>query len=88
MLLLVYEGRFDKDIEKVKKRGKDMKKLYDVIALLVAKKALPLKNRNHKLVGNFKDYWECHIEPDWLLIYKKTSTTIVLSRTGTHADLF
>jgi mRNA interferase YafQ len=49
---------------------------------------LPIKNRNHKLKGNFKDYWECHIEPDWLLIYKLTSTEVILARTGTHADLF
>jgi mRNA interferase YafQ len=88
MLTLVYEGRFSKDIEKAKKRGKDMAKLYNIVTLLVAKKALPIKNRNHKLVGNFKDHWECHVEPDWLLIYKKTSTTITLIRTGTHADLF
>lgn len=88
MLKLVYEKQFEKDLKKAVKRGKDMQKFRDIIELLVAHKALPIKNRNHKLKGNFRDYWECHIEPDWLLIYKQTSTELILARTGTHADLF
>lgn len=88
MLKIFHEGRFDKDLEKIKKRGKDMQKLFAVVSLLVKGKTLPPKNRNHKLLGRFKDYWECHIEPDWLLIYKKTTTSIALVRTGTHSDLF
>ena len=79
MLQLFYHGRFDKDLEKLKKRGKNMKKLSDIVDLLVTEKPLPAKNRNHKLLGEFKDCWECHIEPDWLLIYKKTPTSIILS---------
>lgn len=88
MLQLIQEGRFEKDIKKAIKRGKDMQKLFDIINLLAQNKQLPIKNQNHKLQGNLKDYWECHIEPDWLLIYKKTSTTIILSRIGSHSDLF
>lgn len=88
MLKLIQEGRFEKDIAKTIKRNKDMNKLYDIIALLVQNKPLPTKNRNHKLHGEFNNYWECHIEPDWLLIYKKTDKEIILSRTGTHTDLF
>ncbi len=88
MLKLIQEKRFEKDIAKAKKRGKNLKKLLDIVALLLKEKPLPAKNRNHKLQGEFKDFWECHIEPDWLLIYQKGSNTIVLSRTGTHADLF
>ncbi len=88
MLRLIQESRFEKDIVKVKKRDKDMKKLLDIVTLLLQEKSLPVRNRNHKPVGDYKDCWECHIEPDWLLIYKKTSTAIILSRTGTHSDLF
>lgn len=88
MLSLLYQGRFDKDLAKLKKRDKDMKKLFSVVDLLISEKSLPPKNRNHKLLGEFKDYWECHIEPDWLLIYQKTKTSIILIRTGTHSDLF
>ena len=88
MLQLFQHGRFDKDVAKLKKRGKDMQKLFDIVALLTAEKPLPAKNRNHKLLGDFKDCWECHIEPDWLLIYEKTTKAIILLRTGTHSDLF
>lgn len=49
---------------------------------------LPAKNRDHNLSGNYSRYRECHIEPDWLLIYKQTETELLLDRTGTHADLF
>lgn len=88
MLKPVYQSRFEKEVEKIKKRGKNLTKLKEIITLLLEEKPLPIKNRNHKLKGEFKDYWECHIEPDWLLIYKKTSTEIILARTGSHSDLF
>ncbi len=65
-----------------------MQKLLEIVTLLISKKSLPAKNRNHKLQGEYNDFWECHIEPDWLLIYKKTKDVIILSRTGTHTDLF
>lgn len=88
MLKLIYEKRFEKNLQKAIKRGKDIQKLKIIVDFLVENKSLPVKNRNHKLKGTLKDYWECHIEPDWLLIYKKTETEIILSRTGSHADLF
>lgn len=88
MLQPVYLRRFTKELEKAKKRGCDMEKIKEIIILLLAEKSLPAKNRNHKLQGDYKDYWECHIEPDWLLIYLKTSTQIIFARTGTHSDLF
>ncbi len=88
MLKGVYERRFEKEVEVAIKRGKDMQKLKDIMRLLLEENPLPPKNRNHRLVGNFKNCWECHIEPDWLLIYKKTSTEIIFARTGTHSDLF
>ncbi len=88
MLKLIKEKRFEKDVAKAKKRNKDMAKLLEIVTLLVSKKSLPIKNRNHKLQGSYSDFWECHIEPDWLLIYQKTDDAIILARTGTHADLF
>jgi mRNA interferase YafQ len=88
MLNIAYESQFKKDFKKVKKRGKNLKKMNDILSLLIKEKPLPTKNRNHPLHGNWKGYWECHIEPDWLLIYKKTIQEIILVRTGTHADLF
>ena len=88
MLQLVFLGSFIKDSEKTKRRGKNMQKFEEIIQLLIEQKPLSIKYRNHKLTGNFVGYWECHIEPDWLLIYKKTATAIILTRMGTHSDLF
>ena len=88
MLEVVHKSKFERDIQRVKKRRKDMKKIKEVMAFLVHKKTIAAKYRNHKLVGDYKGYWECHIEPDWLLIYKKTATAIIFVRTGSHADLF
>lgn len=88
MLQPIYEKRFVKDVEKAKKRSKNMQKLKDIMEMLMHEKTLPMKNRNHKLQGNFVNCWECHIEPDWLVIYKLTKTEVIFARTGTHADLF
>ncbi|MFC1843076.1 type II toxin-antitoxin system YafQ family toxin [Candidatus Dependentiae bacterium] len=88
MLVAIYQKRFEKDVRKAKKRSNDMDKLKNIILKILEGESLPEKNRNHKLKGKFEGYWECHIEPDWLLIYKKTSETIIFVRTGTHTDLF
>ena len=88
MLQITYQKQFKKELEVAGKRGKDAEKLKKIIEILISEKPLPAKNRNHRLKGEFKDYWECHIEPDWLLIYKKTLTEIILVRTGSHSDLF
>lgn len=83
-----YSRQFDRDVKRVKKRGKNMKKLRDIITLLVEGKKLPVSNKEHKLVGPFKSFRECHIEPDWLLIYKIHESQITFVRTGSHSDLF
>ena len=72
----------------MKKRGKDLSKLKIILNILSEKNQLSERYRNHKLVGNYRDYWELHIEPNWLLIYKKTKTILILERTGSHSDLF
>jgi mRNA interferase YafQ len=88
MLKLIFERRFKKDVEKAQRRNKEMTKLKEIIRLLSTIETLPAKHNNHKLKGDYTNHWECHIEPDWLLIYKKTTTELILVRTGTHADLF
>ena len=55
---------------------------------IIEEKPLAAKLRNHKLTGNWKDHWECHIAPDWLLIYKLSGEDVIFERTGSHADLF
>lgn len=88
MLKLIYTKSFEKDIKIAIKRGKDLAKLKKVIELLVNQNPLPTKYKDHKLIGNFVDRRECHIEPDWLLIYKINEDSIIFERTGTHSDLF
>lgn len=71
-----------------KKRGKDLSKLEKILRLLEAKELLPPKYRKHALRGDYQGAWELHIEPDWLLIYLESETSITLARMGSHADLF
>lgn len=85
---IFFTNEFKKEIKLAKKRGKNIEKLIDIIQMLENGESLPQKYRNHKLKGEFKDRWELHIEPDWLLIYKKVNDSCVLERTGSHSDLF
>jgi mRNA interferase YafQ len=88
MLKPIYLRQFERDIKLAKQRNKNIDKLKKIINLLLEEQPLAAQNRNHKLKGTFSGYFECHIEPDWLLIYKKTTTEIILVRAGTHSDLF
>ncbi len=88
MLSIVWQTQFKKDFKNAKKRGKKLEKLATILTTLQSGKQLAPKNKNHKLKGNYVDFWECHIEPDWLLIYKLTPTELILARTGSHSDLF
>ncbi len=83
-------SRFVKDLKRVQKRGYDLSLLADVIKKLADGEELPQKNKDHALVGDFDGCRECHITPDWLLIYEMDHESIVLylTRTGTHSDLF
>lgn len=80
--------QFKKDIKKQKKRGKELQKLKEVIDILLSSQPLPEKHRDHALSGNWSGWRDCHIEPDWLLIYKISIEELTLGRTGTHSDLF
>jgi len=90
MLKISYSARFKKDYKTIVKRGYEIKLLEEVLSLLVEEKVLPIKNRDHALSGNYLEHRECHITPDWLLIYKiqRNSSLVSLTRTGTHNDLF
>ena len=88
MLEISFTGQFKKDYKLCKKRGYNMKLLQEIIDTLAIPKELPLKNRDHNLSGNYVNKRECHIMPDWLLIYQIEETQLVLYRIGTHSDLF
>lgn len=82
------DTQFKKDVKRLKKRFKDLEKLKAVIQMLVEAQKLLVANRDHQLKGTLKDCRECHIEPDWLLIYRIDGSELCLIRTGSHADLF
>jgi len=84
----VYTNTFSKDIKRAKKRHKNLDKLKAIIETLLQGSELPTSARDHKLVGNYKGRRECHIEPDWLLIYQIIKDAIIFERCGSHADLF
>ncbi len=88
MLNVRYSTRFKKDFKTCVKRGYKTSLLQQAIDTLRIPAQLPPKNKDHNLSGNYSGYRECHIEPDWLLIYKQTDDELRLDRTGTHADLF
>lgn len=85
-----YTTKFKKDVKLIAKRGKDLNKLGDIVEKLANKEVLEEKFRDHELAGLYKGFRECHIEPDWLLIYRYIEGVLVLSlsRTGSHSDLF
>lgn len=87
---LEFTHQYLKDLRLARKRGLDESKLNEVILRLSRGEALPSKNKDHSLSGNYKGFRECHISPDWLLIYSREDSLkiVTLVRTGTHSDLF
>jgi mRNA interferase YafQ len=90
MLTINYSKRFKNDYKLVKKRGYDIRLMEEVLEILCAEQPLPGKYRDHALSGNYNGQRECHITPDWLLIYEIADAELILNltRTGTHSDLF
>ena len=88
MLDVRYSTKFKRDFKVCAKRGYNLKRLQNVIDILRVPDSLPPKNRDHNLTVSYAGYRECHVEPDWLLIYQQTETELLLYRTGTHSDLF
>ena len=87
-----YSSRFKSEFKKIKRQGKDLEKFYKIVDRLSKKEKLELKYRNHLLKDDnlYKNCYECHIEPDWLLIYKYDEDTnrLILYSIGSHSDLF
>ena len=88
MLKFKNTNRFRKDIKGMIKSGKDINKFKDVAEKIIGETPLERKYQDHKLIGDYKGYRECHIEPDWLLIYYIKEGTVTFVTTGTHSDLF
>lgn len=87
---IIYTPRFKKEFKLMQKRGYDVSILKDVITKLANGEALPERNKDHVLIGDYKGCRECHVKPDWLLIYQVVDEELILylMRTGTHSDLF
>ena len=90
MLQLKPTAQFRKDYKRIKKRGYNLSLLQDVLETLCAEKSLDTKYKDHALLGAYKGFRECHVQPDWILIYTidKDELILVAARTGSHADLF
>lgn len=80
--------QFRRDVKRLQRQGRDMEKLKVALRMLMGGERLAATYRDHVLVGQYKGTRECHIEPDWLLIYELGDTEILLIRTGSHSDLF
>ena len=90
MYKIKFTRQFKKELKLAKKQGKNINKLFKIVDILAEKKVLDIKYKDHALISNYKGFRECHIQPDWFLIYKieKNILVLTLSRTGTHSDLF
>lgn len=90
MLTIKYHTMFKKDFKRIKKRDYDISRLEKIVGLLANEVPLPEQFKDHNLSGNYNGFRECHIAPDWLLIYQVNNNelVLVLSRTGSHSDLF
>ena len=88
MLTPVTTKQFQKDVKRAKNQGRKIEKLKHIMTMLVNEEPLPAKNRPHKLTGDFNHHHECHITPDWLLIYKIGKKEVIFERAGSHSELF
>jgi len=87
MYKIVTTNKFEKEYSKAIKSNKIIQKLDDIMIRLAKGEKLPIRNKDHALTGNYKGRRECHIEPDWLLIYKIDGDSIIFERTGSHSEL-
>ena len=86
MLDFYFSNQFKKDLKLLKKRGNDMNKIIDIMASLIWEEPLPDRCRAHKLHGNLTGYVECHVEGDWVVVYRLSREIIAFAFTGTHSD--
>lgn len=88
MVTPVYTRQFEKDLKRMKRQGKKIDKLKLIMPSLVAVEPIDPIHKDHRLIGNWQGRRECHIEADWLLIYKIDKNQVIFERTGSHSDLF
>lgn len=88
MRMVRYTKKFEKDVKLAKRRGLVTERLWTLISRIAGNEPLEHRFRPHKLSGEWADCWECHIAPDWLLIWRDEGEVLTFLRTGTHADLF
>ncbi|MDH4444990.1 MAG: type II toxin-antitoxin system YafQ family toxin [Akkermansiaceae bacterium] len=88
MKAIFQTSQFKKDFKRIKKRGKDLSRIKEVVSAIVNSEALEERHRDHALSGNWSGSRDCHIEPDWILIYRVDEDYLFLERTGSHSDLF
>ena len=88
MFIPVYTKQFEKDTKRVRRRGKNLEKFKIAVRTLLGGQLLDLIHRDHQIKGDYPGRRECHIESDWLLVYKVEASRIVFERMGTHSDLF
>lgn len=90
MYSVIYTGQFRRSFKKCVKRGLDIKRFTKALDILQAEGCLPEEYRSHKLSGKYAECWECHLEPDWLLIWRQNNLALelILIDTGSHSDLF
>ena len=86
MLDFAFTNQFKKDLKLLEKRHKNMDKIYEIIALLIWGEPLPERCHEHGLSGNYEGLTDCHIEGDWIMIYRKSEVKVVFYYTGTHSD--
>jgi mRNA interferase YafQ len=87
-LELLTTSAFERDVRRVLKQGKNLDKLEEVVNTLLDGEALPARSHPHPLRGDWAGHWDCHVAPDWILLYRITAKALVLVRTGSHAELF
>lgn len=88
MLNIRTTKKYNQDLRRCAKRGYNIRLMADIVNILRIPALLPQQNRDHKLSGNFSGYRECHVESDWILVYRYVDGSLELSRTGTHSDIF
>jgi mRNA interferase YafQ len=88
MKAIFQTSQFKMDFKRIKKRGRDLNKLKEVVSAIANSEALEERHRDHALSGNWAGSRDCHIEPDWILIYRVDGEFLFLERTGSHSDLF
>jgi mRNA interferase YafQ len=86
--VIVTTKAFERDVKRLRKRGKDMERLLTVIEALRLRNPLDPRQRDHALSGDWQGFRDCHVEPDWVLVYRLDDEAVYLTRTGTHSDIF